>query len=142
MLRLKNIKKSFAEPDASQRCCVFDTRLGRAGVCNCFDGEFPQTIHRQREASAQVLLWCNASCGDAVLGASHRIQHCGSYAQTYSMWTACANCVAPNASGCSCVHAPGGQILLLLPPDEEALGVATANLAWRDDWSVWRDRME
>lgn len=131
----------FREPHPSLRSCVFTTRYARIGLSDCFDGEFPETIRRMSLDGAQVLLWCNAACGSNTNGTSHRINHAGSHAQANGLWVAVANCVAPNASGTSCIIAPTGEPLVILTPNDEELGVAQANLEWSTDWAIWRDRL-
>ena len=133
--------KSFREPDPSARSCVFRTRCGAVGISNCFDGEFPETIRQMRLEGVELLLWCNAACGDGKLGTSHRINHGGSHAQANGMWVAVANCVAPDTTGTSCIIAPTGEPLVILSPDDEQLGIAQIDLAWHTDWSIWRDRL-
>ena len=132
---------SFREPNPSERSCVYRTRYAPVGISNCFDGEFPETIRQMRLDGAEVLLWCNAACGNSELGTSHRINHGGSHAQANGLWVAVANCVAPDATGTSCIIAPTGEPLVILSPNDEALGAAQANLAWHTDWSIWRDRL-
>lgn len=133
--------KVFAEPAPSRRCAVFKTRYATVGLNNCFDGEFPETVRRMALDGAQVLLWCNAACGDSTLGTSQRLNQCGAHAQTNGLYVACANCAAPNSSGTSSIYPPTGEPLVVLSPGAEAIGVATINLAWRTDWSIWRDRL-
>lgn len=131
----------FDEPAPEGRCAVFNTRYARVGLSDCFDGEFPETIRAMALAGAQVLLWCNAPCGDAVLGTTHRFNQSGAHAQTNGLYVACASCVAPDTTGMSNIFSPVSEPLVVLPPDVEALGVATVNLAWHTDWSIWRRRL-
>jgi N-carbamoylputrescine amidase len=131
----------FLEPEPSERSAVFHTRFATVGVSICFDGEFPESIRKMRLDGAEILLWCNAACGDSQLGTSHRINHSCSYAQANAMWVVCCNCVAENASGTSVIVGPSGEPLVILPPHEEACGMATINLALSDDWDTWRCRL-
>lgn len=133
--------KVFAEPHPSRRCCVFRTRYGTVGLNDCFDGEFPETVRQMALAGAQVLLWCNAPCGDSKLGTSHRLNQSGAHAQTNGLYVACASCAAPNATGTSNIYSPVGEPLVVLSVDREELGVATANLALHTDWTIWRERL-
>lgn len=50
---------------------VFDTGLGRLGVCICYDSEFPLIARRQVEAGARLILV--PSCTDALAG-YHRVR--------------------------------------------------------------------
>jgi predicted amidohydrolase len=79
---------SFAEPAPQERSAVFHTRFASVGVSVCFDGEFPESVRRMRLDGAEILLWCNAACGDSKLGTSHRINHSASYAQAngWDLW--------------------------------------------------------
>lgn len=133
--------ESFAEPDATLRSAVFRTRYATVGISNCFDGEFPESVRRMRLEGAELLLWCNAACGDSTHGTSHRINHSASYAQANRLWVVCCNCVAVNASGTSLIVGPSGEPLVILPPDEEALGITTINLAMSAEWDIWRTRL-
>lgn len=132
---------SFVEPDPCERSTVFHTRFATAGVSICFDGEFPESIRRMRLDDAEILLWCNAACGNSKLGTSHRVNHSCSYAQANGMWVVCCNCVAENASGTSVIVGPSGEPMVILPPGEEACGIATIDLALSDNWDVWRCRL-
>lgn len=134
--------ESFAEPDASQRGAIFQTRYATIGVANCFDGEFPESIRRMRLAGAELLLWCNAGTGNPRLGHSSRINASGSYAQANRMWVVCCNAVAENFYGTSVIIGPAGEPLVILPTAEEVLGLATINLATTADWERWRDRLD
>jgi N-carbamoylputrescine amidase len=131
----------FLEPDAGERSAVFETRFATVGVSICFDGEFPESVRRMRLEGAEILLWCNAACGDSGLGTSHRVNHSCSYAQANGMWVVCCNCVAENASGSSVIVGPSGEPLVILPPEEEARGAATIDLALSDNWDIWRCRL-
>lgn len=132
---------SFTEPDPSQRSAVFKTKSATVGVSNCFDGEFPESIRRMRLAGAEILLWCNAGSGDPKTGHSARINSSGSYAQANQMWVVCCNAVAPPFYGTSVIVGPSGEPLVILPPAQETLGVATINLAL-GDWERWRRRLD
>lgn len=134
--------ESFTEPDASRRSSVFKTRYTTIGVSNCFDGEFPESIRRMRLDGAELLLWCNAATGNPRLGHSGRINASGCYAQSNRMWVVCCNAVADSCYGTSVIIGPSGEPLVVLPTDEEALGVATINLAATADWEQWRARLE
>lgn len=46
--------------------CVFDTAIGRIGVCICYDSEFPLIARAMIEAGAQILLV--PSCTDSLHG--------------------------------------------------------------------------
>ncbi len=133
---------SFTEPDPSLRSTVFETRYGTVGLANCFDGEFPESIRRMRLAGAELLLWCNAGTGNPELGHSARINSAGSYAQANRLWVVCCNAVAGNCYGTSVIVGPAGEPLVVLPPNAEALGVATINLALTADWDRWRSRLD
>jgi predicted amidohydrolase len=132
----------FRQPDATERSAVFQTRFGSIGLANCFDGEFPESIRRMRMAGAELLLWCNAGTGNARTGHSSRINASACYAQANRMWVACCNAVMGKFYGSSLIVGPSGEPLVVLPPDEEALGVATINLAHTADWPRWRDRLD
>ena len=95
-----------------------------------------------RLEGAELLVWSNAATGNSRLGSSTRFSQCGSYAQTNRMWVASCNAVSGNCYGNSCIYAPWGEPLIQLPHDEEALGVATINLALGTDWSPWHDRLD
>ncbi|MCX5659632.1 MAG: carbon-nitrogen hydrolase family protein [Planctomycetota bacterium] len=133
--------KVFAEPAPSLRCCVFDTKFGRVGLSNCFDGEFPETVRKMALEGAQVLLWCNAPCGDSPLGGSQRLNQSGTHAQFNGLYVACASCVSSDTTGTSCIYSPVGEPLAVLSVDEEEIGVASANLALHTNWAIWRDRL-
>jgi len=133
---------SFAEPGAEHRSVVFRTKYATVGISNCFDGEFPESIRQMRLEGAEVLLWCNAACGDSHFGTSHRIHHSQAHAQANNMWVVCCNCVAENASGTSVIASPHAEPLVILPPDEEALGIATIDLAAVKSWEPWRSRVD
>ena len=133
---------SFAEPGLDARCAVFRTKHAVIGVSNCFDGEFPESIRRMRLAGAEVLLWCNAALGNAQLGTSHRINHCGAHAQANNIWVVCSNCVAENSSGTSVIVSHTGEPLAILPPNEEALAVALVDLALTRTWEPWQARVD
>jgi len=131
----------FTEPPPSERGTVFQTAYGTMGVCNCFDGEFPESVRRMRLAGAELLLWSNAGTGNAETGSSSRFNQCGSYAQTNRMWVASCNAVEPPFYGNSCIYAPWGEPLVQLPTTGETLGVAQINLALTKDWPTYRDRL-
>ena len=133
--------RCFAQPPATLRSRVFETRYAKVGISCCFDGEFPESIRRMRLEGAEVLLWSNAALGDSVLGTSHRIVLAGAYAATNAMWVACANCAAPNSSGTSVICAPSSEPAVLLSPNEEAMGIADVDLSLNKGWPVWRDRL-
>ena len=133
---------SFAEPGRDDRAVLFRTQYATIGVSNCFDGEFPESIRRMRLAGADILVWCNAACGDSKLGTSHRINHSGAYAQANNMWVVCSNCVSKNVSGSSVIVSTTGEPLVILPPDEEALAVATIDLALSKTWEPWHSRVD
>jgi predicted amidohydrolase len=132
----------FTEPDPSLRSTVFDTRYGRIGLSNCFDGEFPESIRRMRLAGAELLLWCNAGTGNPQLGHTSRINASACYAQSNRLWVVCCNAVAGNFYGTSVIVGPSGEPLVVLPPDQEALGLATINLAFTADWDRWASRLD
>ncbi|MBT3380269.1 MAG: carbon-nitrogen hydrolase family protein [Lentisphaerae bacterium] len=132
----------FTEPPPSERGTVFPASHGVIGVCNCFDGEFPESVRRMRLAGAELLLWSNAGSGNAQTGSSSRFNQCGSYAQTNRMWVASCNAVGTPFYGNSCIYAPWGEPLVQLPTTEEALGVAQINLALAKDWPMYRDRLD
>lgn len=50
---------------------VFDTSLGRLGICICYDAEFPLIVRRQVEAGARLILV--PSCTDGMAG-YHRVR--------------------------------------------------------------------
>ena len=133
---------SFAEPGMDERAIVFRTRYGTVGISNCFDGEFPESVRQMRLAGAEVLLWCNAACGNSSLGTSHRINHSGAHAQANRMWVVCCNCVAADSSGTSVIVSVTGEPLVVLPPDEEALAVTTIDLAKSATWEPWASRVD
>lgn len=134
--------RSFTELGLDARAVVFRTKYAVIGVSDCFDGEFPESIRRMRLAGADILLWCNAACGDSKLGTSHRIHHSGAHAQANKMWVVCCNCVAENASGTSVIVSENGEPLVILPSNEEALAVATIDLALTKTWEPWRSRVD
>jgi N-carbamoylputrescine amidase len=134
--------ESFTEPDPARRSAVFKTRCATVGVSNCFDGEFPESVRQMRLEGAELLLWCNAATGNPELGHSSRINASGCYAQANRMWVVCCNAVADSCYGTSVILGPSGEPLVILPPNQEALGVATINLALTADWSQWRDRLD
>jgi predicted amidohydrolase len=133
---------SFTEPKPSERSAVFRTRYGAIGLLNCFDGEFPETVRRMRLAGAEIVLWCNAATGNPALGHSNRLHHCASYAQANLMWLACCNAVGGSCYGTSLIVGPPGELLVMLPTDQEALGVCTINLAQSADWERYRTRLD
>lgn len=132
----------FTEPDPSLRSAVFDTRYGKVALSNCFDGEFPESIRRMRLAGAELLLWCNAGTGNPQLGHTSRINSSACYAQTNRLWVVCCNAVAGNCYGTSVIVGPSGEPLVVLPSDQEALGIATINLAFTADWDRWASRLD
>ena len=132
----------FTEPEPSLRSAVFDTRHGRIGLANCFDGEFPESIRRMRLAGAELLLWCNAGTGNPRLGHTSRINASACYAQSNRMWVVCCNAVAGRFYGTSVIVGPSGEPLVVLPPDEAALGLATINMAFTSDWERWASRLD
>lgn len=132
----------FTEPDPAMRSAVFKTEYGIIGISNCFDGEFPESIRRMRLAGAEVLLWCNAGTGNPKLGHTSRINACGSYAQANLMWVVCCNAVAGDCYGTSVIVGPSGEPLVILPTTEEALGIATINLALTANWDRYRQRLD
>jgi N-carbamoylputrescine amidase len=133
---------SFTEPSPSQRTAVFKSQYAVIGLANCFDGEFPESIRRMRLAGTELLLWCNAGTGNPKTGHSARINSSGSYAQANRMWVVCCNAVAENFYGTSVIVGPSGEPLVVLPTDEEALGLATINLTMLADWERWRARLD
>jgi N-carbamoylputrescine amidase len=133
---------SFREPDPEQRSAVFQTRFGTVGLSNCFDGEFPESIRRMRLAGAELLLWSNAGTGNPETGHSARINSAGCYAQSNRMWVVCCNAVGGNCYGTSVIVGPSGEPMVILPPNEEALGIATINLSLTGDWERWRSRLD
>jgi predicted amidohydrolase len=133
---------SFREPDPAQRSAVFRTPYGMVGLSNCFDGEFPESIRRMRLAGAELLLWSNAGTGNPETGHSARINSAGCYAQSNRMWVVCCNAVGGNCYGTSVIVGPSGEPLVILPPGEEALGIATINLSLTGDWERWRSRLD
>jgi predicted amidohydrolase len=58
------------------------------------------------------------------------------------MWVVCCNAVAGNFYGTSVIVGPSGEPLVVLPPDQEALGLATINLAFTADWDRWASRLD
>ncbi len=134
--------ESFTEPSPDRRCAVFRTRYATVGVSNCFDGEFPESVRRMRLAGAELLLWCNAATGNVTTGHSNRIHHSASYAQANQMWVACCNAVGEECYGTSVIVGPQGEPLVVLPPDREAFGVTTINLALGATWDTWRLRLD
>jgi predicted amidohydrolase len=134
--------ESFTQPDPGERCSVFRTRYATIGLANCFDGEFPESVRRMRLAGAEVLLWCNAGTGSAKLGSSNRLHHSASYAQANLMWVVCCNAMGGDCYGTSLIVGPSGDPLVVLPTDQEALGVATINLASSANWDRYRLRLD
>lgn len=133
--------KPFTEPEAAHRSAVFDTAIGRVALANCFDGEFPESVRQMRSDGAELLLWCNAPCGDPAAGTSSRFVEAGGHARANAMWIACCCCVAENTTGSSIVFAPTGEPLVLLSPDEEELGIAVMNLARPTSWPMRSQRI-
>jgi predicted amidohydrolase len=133
---------SFNEPGPEARAVVFKTKYATVGISNCFDGEFLESIRQMRLAGAGSLLWCNAGVGNAKLGTSNRINFSGAHAQANNMWVACCNCVAENTSGTSVIVSNNGEPLVILPPNEEALGVATLDLGKTRHWDPWQSRVD
>jgi len=134
--------ESFTQPNPGERSAVFRTRYATIGVANCFDGEFPESVRRMRLAGAEILLWCNAGTGSAKLGSSNRLHHSASYAQANLMWVVCCNAVGGDCYGTSLIVGPSGDPLVVLPTDQEALGLATINLASSANWDRYRLRLE
>jgi N-carbamoylputrescine amidase len=132
----------FTEPDPSRRSAVFKTRYGTVGISNCFDGEFPESIRQMRLDGAELLLWCNAATGNPKLGHSARINSAGCYAQANRIYVVCCNAVGGSCYGTSVIVGPSGEPLVILPPSDEALGVATINLAVTEQWDTWRLRLD
>ena len=58
------------------------------------------------------------------------------------MWVVCCNCAAENSSGTSVIVSENGEPLVILPPDEEALTVATIDLSLTKSWEPWRSRVD
>ena len=133
--------KPFTEPEPAYRSAVFDTAVGRIALANCFDGEFPESVRQMRCEGAELLLWCNAPCGDPAAGTSSRFVEAGGHARANAMWIACCCCVADNTTGSSIAFAPSGEPLVLLSPDEEELGIAVMNLARATSWPMRRPRL-
>ena len=132
------------------RSAVFKTHYATIGISNCFDGEFPESVRQMRLDGAELLLWCNASCGNSKLGWSGRIHLSGGHAQANFFWVVCCNCVSENTTGTSCIMSPNGEPLVVLPPNEEALGTCRIDLAmsanWDGvamsaNWDLWRTRL-
>lgn len=134
--------ESFTEPSPTLRSCVLNTRYAKVGIANCFDGEFPESIRRMRIDGAELLLWCNAGTGNSELGHSSRLNASGCYAQSNRMWVVCCNAVSDGCYGTSLIIGPAGEPLVILPSNEEALGLATINLAATADWDQWRLRLD
>jgi len=134
--------KPFKQDGPETRSVVLDTRYGRVGINCCFDGEFPESVRRMRLDGAELLLWSNAGTGDPELGASSRFSQCGAHAQTCRMFVASVNTVFGSFYGNSCIYAPWGEPLVQLSHNEEALGIATINLALCSDWENWRRCLE
>ncbi|MHB9025796.1 MAG: carbon-nitrogen hydrolase family protein [Armatimonadota bacterium] len=133
--------ESFIEEDSARRSAVFATRYGTIGVSVCFDGEFPESIRRMRLDGAEILVWCNAATGDSTIGHSHRVFQSGSYAHTNCLWVVCCNSCGTDCYGTSNIYSPWGEPLVLLPVDEEALGIALLNVTCTPEWATWRDRL-
>lgn len=133
--------KVFRQPDSEQRSAVFDTAYGRVGLANCFDGEFPESVRQMRLDGAEVLLWCNAPCGDPTHGTTSRFVEAGGHARANDMWVVCCCCVASNTTGSSLIFSPSGEPLVMLSPDEEELGVATIDLSLNKGWPMRRERV-
>jgi len=134
--------ESFVQPAPAERSAVFRTRYAAIGVANCFDGEFPESVRRMRLAGAEILLWCNAATGSAKLGSSNRLHHSASYAQANLMWVVCCNAMGGDCYGTSLIVDPSGDPLVVLPTDQEALGLATINLASSANWDRYRLRLD
>jgi N-carbamoylputrescine amidase len=134
--------ESFAQPAPRERSAVFRTRYATIGLANCFDGEFPESVRRMRLAGAETLLWCNAATGGAKSGSSNRLHHSASYAQANLMWVVCCNAMGGDCYGTSLIVGPSGDPLVILPTDQEALGVATINLASSANWDRYRLRLD
>jgi predicted amidohydrolase len=95
-----------------------------------------------RLAGAELLLWCNAGTGNPQLGHTSRINASACYAQSNRMWVVCCNAVAGKFYGTSVIVGPSGEPLVVLPPDQESLGIATINLAFTADWDRWASRLD
>lgn len=133
--------KVFREPAKEQRSAVFDTAFGRVGLANCFDGEFPETVRQMRLEGAEILLWCNAPCGDPKKGTTSRFIEAGGHARANDLWVLCVSCVASNTTGSSVIFAPSGEPLVLLSPDEEELGLAAIDLSAYSGWTMRQPRV-
>jgi hypothetical protein len=90
----------------------------------------------------KILLWCNAGTENVKLGSSNCLHHSASYAQANLMWVVCCNAVGGDCYGTSLVVGPSGDPLVVLPTDQEALGLATINLASSANWDRYRLRLE
>jgi predicted amidohydrolase len=132
---------SFAQPPRPLRSVVMRTRYAAAGIANCADGQFPESVRRMRLDGAEVLLWSNAAVGDPAMGNPRRYVEAGAHAITNRMWVACCNCVSENTTGTSLIVAPHGEPLLMLSSDREEMGVATVNLAIETGWEQMKQRL-
>jgi len=134
--------ESFTQPDPAQRCAVFRTHYATVGLSDCFDGEFPESVRRMRLMGAEVLLWCNAATGNVATGSSNRLHHSASYAQANVMWVVCCNAVGKDCYGTSLIVGPSGEPQVMLPTDQESLGVAKINLTLSANWDRYRQRLD
>jgi predicted amidohydrolase len=91
---------------------------------------------------AELLLWCNAATGNPKLGHSARINSSGCYAQANRMWVVCCNAVGGSCYGTSVIVGASGEPLVVLPTSDEALALATVNLAVTEQWDTWRLRLD
>ena len=132
----------FDQPAKAQRVSVFKTRYATIGVTNCFDGSFPETIRGIRKAGAEVLVWCNAAVGDPKTGNGDRVATCAAYAIANNLCVVACNGAAENLSGTSCICAAAtGTPQVILPPDEEALGLARLDLGPTTNWDLYRTHL-
>lgn len=131
----------FDEPPRPRRLSVYRTKHVRIGIANCFDGSFPETVRGLRRAGAELLVWCNAAVGDPKLGNGDRVPQAGAHAVFNKMFVICCNGVGENLSGTSSICDAGGEPLVILPPREEACGVAVLDLAQVADWDIYRTRL-
>lgn len=131
----------FVEPAKDRRVSVYRTRYAPIGIANCFDGSFPETVRAMRLAGAGVLVWCNAAVGDPKLGNGDRLPQAGAHAVFNRMYVICCNCVGENVSGSSNICDCDGEPLVILPPREEAYGVAEIDLARNANWDIYRTKL-
>jgi len=132
----------FDQPARARRVSVFKTRYATIGVTNCFDGSFPETVRGIRKAGAQMLVWCNAAVGDPKTGNGDRVATSAAYAIANNLCVVTCNGAAENLSGTSCIcAAASGAPQVILPPDEEAYGLARLDLGAAADWDLYRTRL-